>query len=140
MTLAGAPSAGEYSRAHGSKQRYKNRRTFRKHGFQREKFEDFRQKKVQKQNSRPLKNTSQNTRPLKTTVFSDNYCACYKIISVTPKSLLKTQLSEKRQSFQRKKKLTEFSPLIEYDKPQGTNYNGPQGILTITVEGIRSIL
>ena len=33
-----------------------------------------------------------------------------------------------------------FSPIIECDKPQGTIYNGPQAILTITVELIRAFL
>ena len=33
-----------------------------------------------------------------------------------------------------------FSPIIECDKPQGTNYKGPQAILTITVEVIRAFL
>ena len=36
--------------------------------------------------------------------------------------------------------LTFFSHIIEYDKPQETIYNGPQGILTFTVEVIRSSL
>ena len=36
--------------------------------------------------------------------------------------------------------LASFSRSIEYDKYQGTNNKGPQGILTITVEVIRSIL
>ena len=42
--------------------------TFRKHGFLREKFEDFRRKKEQKQNSRPFKNTQWNTWPLNATI------------------------------------------------------------------------
>ena len=36
--------------------------------------------------------------------------------------------------------LTIFSQIIEYDKPEATNYNGPQGILTITVDVIKSSL
>ena len=39
-----------------------------------------------------------------------------------------------------KNKLTNFSCIIKYDKPQGTFYKGPQGILAITVEVIGSIL
>ena len=34
--------------------------------------------------------------------YSDIYCTCYKIISVTPKRWLKTQFFEKRQAFQRR--------------------------------------
>ena len=33
-----------------------------------------------------------------------------------------------------------FSPIIECEKPQGTNYKGPQAILTLTVEVIRAFL
>ena len=36
--------------------------------------------------------------------------------------------------------LTSFSRIIEYDKPQATIYNGPQGFLTFTVEVIGSYL
>ena len=39
-----------------------------------------------------------------------------------------------------KKNVDHFSHIIEYNKPQETNYNGPQGILTFTVEVIRSFL
>ena len=40
----------------------------------------------------------------------------------------------------KKKLLTIFSVIIEYDKPQATISFGPQGSLTITVEVIRSSL
>ena len=33
-----------------------------------------------------------------------------------------------------------FTPIIEYDKPDGTIFKGPQGILTINVELKRSSL
>ena len=36
-------------------------------------------------------------------MYSDSYCANYRVIYVTPKKLLKTQIFEKRQPFQRKK-------------------------------------
>ena len=36
--------------------------------------------------------------------------------------------------------LSNFSRSIEYDKPRITLYNGPIGVLTITVEVIRSSL
>ena len=39
-----------------------------------------------------------------------------------------------------KKNVDHFSHIIEYDKPQETNYNGPKGILTFTVEVIISSL
>ena len=67
---------------------YKKCRNFREHGFQREitlKISD--EKKEQKQKSRPFKNTPWNTRPLNKTVYSDNYCARYKFISIGPKRL-----------------------------------------------------
>ena len=38
------------------------------------------------------------------------------------------------------KNVDPFSHFIDYDKPQKTNYNGPQGFLTFTVEVIRSSL
>ena len=50
----------------------------------------------------------------------------------------KRKFLKKRQSFQWKKLLTDFSRIIEYDQPQGTIYNGPQGILTKTREVIGS--
>ena len=39
---------------------------------------------------------------------SDNYCGSYKIISVTPKKLLKTQLFEKKGNFLSEKKIEDF--------------------------------
>ena len=67
--------------------------------------------------------------------FFDNYCGSYRINSVTPKKLLKTQLFEIKANFQLKKSFCPvFSLILESDKPQGTIYEGPQGVLTITVE------
>ena len=36
--------------------------------------------------------------------------------------------------------LTNFSRIIEFDKPQGTVYKGQHGLLSLTVKLIRSIL
>ena len=71
-----------------------------------------------------------------------NYCGSNKINSLGPKRLLKTQIFEKKKAiFQEKKRFWPiFSRIIEYDKPQRTIYEGPQGILAITVEVKRSIL
>ena len=66
-------------------------------------FEDFRRKKEQKQTSQPFKITTKETRPLNTTLYSDNYCAGHKIISVPPKRLLKTETFEKKAIFSVKK-------------------------------------
>ena len=55
--------------------------------------------------------------------------------------LFKTQISGKKGNpSSEKKMLTNFSRIIEYEKPEATNYNGPQGILTFTVEVIKSSL
>ena len=70
---------------------------------------------------------------------SDNYCGIYKSIFLGPKRLLKTQSFEKKGNLSIDKKLWRIFPRsIEYDKPKGTIYKGPQGILTITVEIIRA--
>ena len=73
-------------------------------------FEDFRRKEEQKHNSRPFKITPWNKRPLKTTVYSDTYCESYQIISLGPKSFLKTQNfdNKKRVPFQWKKEFGLF--------------------------------
>ena len=65
----------------------------------------------------------------------------YRSIFLGTDRLLKTQFFEKKAKFPMKKILWPiFSPIIECDKPQGTIYNGPQAILTITVEIIRAFL
>ena len=54
-----------------------------------------------------------------------------------PMRLLITQSVEKKNKaiFPVKKKyLNIFSPFIEFDKPQRTNYSGPQSILTLVVQ------
>ena len=57
------------------------------------------------------------------------------------KRLLKTQcFGKKRKLSSEENLLAYFSRCIEQDKYQGTVYNGPQCILTITVELIGSIL
>ena len=72
----------------------------------------------------------------------DNYGANYKIISVTPKRLFKTQIFEKKKaSFPVNKRFWPFlSRIIECDKTQGTICKGPKGIPTFTEEVIRSFL
>ena len=62
------------------------------------------------------------------------------IIPVTHKRLLEIQTFEKKEVFPVKKKFWLFSRSKQHDKYQGTICKGPQGILTITVELIRSIL
>ena len=65
----------------------------------------------------------------------------YNNISLTPRSLLKTQCFEKKANFPMKKVFWPNSSRInEHDKCQGTSYKGPQGVLTITVEVTRSFL
>ena len=72
--------------------------------------------------------------------FFDNYCGSYKVCSVTPKRLLKTNFCKKRQSFQRREIFDLAFSLIAWNKLQGTIDKGPQGILTITLEFTWSIL
>ena len=54
---------------------------------------------------------------LGSTKFSGNHFASYKIISVTPNRLLKTQIFEKKAIFPMKKNLAHFFDIIEYDRP-----------------------
>ena len=69
------------------------------------------------------------------TKYFDNYCGSYRINSVIPKKLLKTKTFEKKGKLSSGKSFWPvFSRLLGCDKPQGTIYEGPQGILTITVE------
>ena len=68
-------------------------------------------------------------------------CAGYKITSVTPKRLLKTQIFEKKGYFSSEKYISsDFSRIIEYEKPQGTIYKGTPGIVRVILHGIRSFL
>ena len=75
-------------------------------------------------------------------MYFDNYCGSIKIISLGFKRFLKTQifLKKKGNLSSEKKMLTNFSGTAEYDKPQGTKYKGPQGMLTTTVQVMRSTL
>ena len=69
------------------------------------------------------------------------YCGSNKINSLGPKRLLKTQIFEKKAIFAEKERFWPIiSRIIECDKPQGTICKGPKGVLTITVEVIRSFL
>ena len=69
------------------------------------------------------------------TKFFDNYCGSYRINSVTPKKLLKTQSFEKKGKLSSEKSFWPvLSRILECDNPWGTIYEGPQGILAITVE------
>ena len=53
--------------------------------------------------------------------------------------MLKTQFYKKRTIFRAKKLFRPIvSRIIEYEKPQGTRHKGPQGIVRITVQVIRS--
>ena len=61
-------------------------------------------------------------------------------MSVTTKRLLQTQVFEKKAIFPVKKNLTNFSLIIEYDRPQGTIFKGPKGVVAITVLAKRSNL
>ena len=66
----------------------------------------------------------------------------YKLIFLTLKWLMTTQFFEKCFIFFSAKKnyLTIFSSFIEYGTRQGTIYMGPQGLLTVVVLVIKSIL
>ena len=67
--------------------------------------------------------------------FFDNYCGSHRINSVIPKKLLKTKTFEKKGKLSSEKSFWPvFSLILESDKPQGKIYEGPQGILTNTVE------
>ena len=61
-------------------------------------------------------------------------------IFLTPKCLLKTQISEKKVNLSNGKyQLTSFSRTKEYEKPQATIHKGPQGLVTVTAEVITSL-
>ena len=61
--------------------------------------------------------------------------------SLTPKWFLKTQFFEKKATSQVKKSFCPiFSRIIECDKSQAMNCNGPKSIQTITVEVKTSFL
>ena len=63
------------------------------------------------------------------------------MISVTSERLLKTQIFDNEDSFSIAKIIpADFYRIIEYKKPQGTNYGGLQGFLTVIVQDIGSFL
>ena len=67
--------------------------------------------------------------------YSDNYCGSYRINSVTPKKLLKTQLFEKKAKFPVKKSFWPvFSPILECDKPEGRIDEYPQFFLLLLLK------
>ena len=70
------------------------------------------------------------------------YCGSYNFVSVTPKEVVEnTNFKRKKATFPVKKRLWPiFCHIIECDKLHGTIYKGAKGILTITVEVIRSFL
>ena len=75
-----------------------------------------------------------------TTSYGNRY-ACYKIISVTPNRLSKTQFFEKKAIFPAKKFFRPiFCCIIEQDRRQGTIYQGPHCNLTVIGQVIRSFL
>ena len=83
-----------------------------------------------------------NNKILGSTSYYGNHCASFKIISVTPKRLLKTQIFEKEKTFLPPKNYfgQKLSRTVEYKKAQGTLFSGPQGIMAGIAQYIRSIL
>ena len=78
---------------------------------------------------------------LGSTKYYGNTCAGYKMIFVTLKRLLKTQIFEKKTVFPPKKLFRPiFSRIIQYEKPQGTKYRGLQAIVTVVLQDTRSFL
>ena len=69
------------------------------------------------------------------------YSARKIIILVTAKRLVKTQIFEKKASLPVKNIYRSiFSRFVDYNKTQGTTWEGPQGILTFIVQKIGSFL
>ena len=77
---------------------------------------------------------------LGSTRYVINYCESYKIISVTPRRLLKTQVFDKKKTFFLQKRYSGqfFLALSSDKKPQGTNYRSIRGFVTVIVEVIGS--
>ena len=68
--------------------------------------------------------------------FSENCCAIDKIIFLGPNRSIETNIS-KNSCFHDDERFWPFFPrIIECDKPLGTVYQGPQGILTFIVQMI----
>ena len=72
--------------------------------------------------------------------YYGNQCASYRIISVTPKRLLNTQIFEKEKTSFPPKKLFRpiFPRIVEYEEAQLTSYRDLQSIVTVIVQVIRS--
>ena len=71
-------------------------------------------------------------------MFFGHYGASYKIISLEPKRLLKTQNFEKKGSFPVNKCICPiFSQIVDCDKPQETICKSQKDILTVYVQVIR---
>ena len=61
------------------------------------------------------------------------HCGNYKIKFLGPKRLMKI-----RQTFQYRKDFGHFFLILEHDKSQVSTYKGPEDVLTVIVEVIRS--
>ena len=66
------------------------------------------------------------------TRYVDFYCPKDKITSLGPKRSIEINISKKNCFHDEKEFLALFHRIIECHKHQGTNYKGPQAILTIT--------
>ena len=63
------------------------------------------------------------------------HCEIYEIKFIQPQRLMK-----KRQTFQYRKDFGHFFHILEHDKCQVSTYKGPEDVLTVFVEVIRSAL
>ena len=71
----------------------------------------------------------------------DNFGASYKIISLTPKILLKSQKFDKKcYSSNRKIIRLIFSRIVEFDEPHKKTYKCSNDFLIINMEVVRSFL
>ena len=74
-------------------------------------------------------------------MYSDIYCGSFKINSLGPKRLLKTQIFGAKGKLSSQEMISVFfSRIFDCDKPQGTICKGPEGILAIIVKAIRSFM
>ena len=70
-----------------------------------------------------------------------HYYVSYKINTLGPRRLLKTQYFERKANFPVKKSFwPNLPPIIECDKPQGTVYISSEASVTITLGNLRSFL
>ena len=73
-------------------------------------------------------------------MYSDNYWASYKIISLGPTRSME-KISQKKGFFPDEKQFwSTFSRITEYGRPQVTCYQASQGIMAIIEQVIRSFL